>query len=73
MLLIGKSSTSPVMTTAETFEDTKEVFRSCNETVPGQNQIFFSLKLRVFGGSNFRKLEHILTVPLSSSQRSSTV
>ena len=44
-----------------------------NETVPGQNQIFFSLKLRDLGGLNFRWLEHILTVPLSSSQRSSTV
>ena len=25
-----------------------------NETVPGQNQIFFSLILRDLGGSNFR-------------------
>ena len=40
MLLIGKSSTFPVMTTAETFEDTKEEFRSCNET-PGSEPDFF--------------------------------
>ena len=25
-----------------------------NENVPGQNQIFFSLKLRDLGGSNFQ-------------------
>jgi hypothetical protein len=40
---------------------------SRNETVPGQNKIFFSLKLRNLW------LKHILTVPSSSRQRSSTV
>ena len=44
-----------------------------NETVPGQNNICFYLKLRDLGGSNFRLLEHILTVSSSSSERSSTV
>jgi hypothetical protein len=34
---------------------------------------FFSLKLRNLSGSNFRKLEHILTVLSSLRQRSSTV
>jgi hypothetical protein len=38
-----------------------------------KNQIVFSLNLRNLCGSNFRYLEQILTVPLSSNQWGSTV
>jgi hypothetical protein len=33
-----------------------------NETVPGQNKIFFYLKLRDLGGSNFRYLDVFLPI-----------
>jgi hypothetical protein len=70
---VSYMTTLPIYSVVYRFFMSSTAYRFYNETISGQNKIFFYLKLRDLGRPNFRYLEHILTVPSSSSERSSTV